>query len=183
MQSRPKRSRHFNFHCKSLDSIQVETPNGPFEFVIPAIHRSCYWAILRYMYLHPNRPVPANELCAGVQRIMTDTDPMKWSRFEGKESVFTVINGETVRKPAQQWKNRLLKNARNLCRLRGNGAYGRRLIDLGHVLRYETKNALLYFTLSTTLTPERIALRKWGRRRGTIQVHRRLSVRCPKTND
>jgi hypothetical protein len=161
--SQPAR-RAFNTTRMNLDTLDLNTAGGTTEVAIPAIFGTCYWAILRYMFLNPDRPVGAKELCEGVREIMTDRDPFKWSRFETKTSGSADSNAGVSERSHEDWRDRLVRNARNLCRLGGIGAYGQRLIEMGRVLRYETIEGQTFFTLSTTLTAEKLAPRKRGRK-------------------
>jgi len=150
------RQRRFKRNRKNVDCVVIDMGNGTRQVLIPAVIGTFYWAILRYMYGHINRPISGKELCQGVQEVMQDRNPYKWSRF--------------VAKSPSDWQERLIRNARNLCRLGGIGAYGQRLVECGHVMRCETVAGGIAFHLSTTITPERLAPYKRGRK-GTVTRH------------
>jgi len=164
--------RQFNSQRVNLDSVVMRGSEGSTEVVIPAIFGTCYWAILRFMYLNAGRPVSEGELAVGVREIMKNRCPHKWSRLETKGTVKTVIQGKVVEKVAEIWWYRVIRNARNLCRLGCNAAYGQRLVEMGHVLRCETIDGQLFFTLHTKLTEEILAPRKRGRKRKADSVVR-----------
>jgi hypothetical protein len=103
------------------------------------------------MYAVPNQDVATTDLCEGAKGILEDADPIAWSRF--------------AKKPGVDWHERLVRNARNLCRLRGSGAYGRRLVELGSVLRCSTRQGVLYFRLITNPTADDLAPQRRGRKR------------------
>lgn len=154
----PKRqvSRGFNRNRKTLDVIQVRTRKGLEEIVVPALPHTLYWAILRCMYERSDKRVSADELCDAVGEFLSDTDPTKWSWYVERPS----YNGRN------HWRTRLVLNARNLCRISGKAAYGRRLTSIGHILRFETGRDGPFFTLHTTLTVNNTAPQKRGRRIG-----------------
>ncbi len=165
---RPRRDRNCAFLGvnNSLDSVEVFTEHGVEEIEIPAIYLTNYWGILKFMYLNANRSVPTAELCKGVECLMEDeTDMTRWEHFKFKSNVRTVKSGAVVDQAAQGWEDRLITNARNLCRVGGRNAYGRRLIERGHVMRYETSpQGEGFFVLHTKLTEENLAKRKRGRK-------------------
>jgi hypothetical protein len=169
-----KRVRNIHFEgipTKVLDTVFIADNNGGGEEVfIPALHRTNYWAILRYMYLNHSRKVYFGEFVKGVSDIMDDADILKWERFKSKGNVKTVKFDETgkpclVEQGAKSWQSRVITNGRNLCRIGTGNAYGRRLLTRGHVMRYETDaDGRGFFVLYLTLTPENTAPRKRGRK-------------------
>jgi hypothetical protein len=164
---------------KRLDSVEIDTEHGRETVTINALPRTFYWAILKFMYLNHDRRVGVDELCRGVAKIMEEECADKWTRFRQKQVVKAArrvdslcpLTGRTVRKyqiftkTADHWNFRLISNARNLCRLGGKNAYGRRLVEKGHVMRYETDHeGNGEFILYTKLTAENMAEKKRGRK-------------------
>jgi hypothetical protein len=150
MASRVNR-RSFDRKRKTLDRVEVKTLDGIQEVLIPALPHSIYWAALRYLYEHPDEPVPDTELCNGVARFLAETDPIKWQRY-------------STRPPSPSWRSRMILNVRNLCRLSGKAAYGKRFLESGHVLRCAAFNGSLIFTLHTRVTPANLAALRRGRK-------------------
>ena len=154
----------------NIDSVEITTEHGTEEIVIPAIHRTIYWAGLKFMYMNHSRKVYCPELCNGVEALLRDADPRKWDRFHNKANIKTCygreVSGRTVvEQAADPYDKRMVTNLRNLCRLGGANDYGSRLIERGHVLRYETEpDGRGYFFLHLKLTAENTAPRKRGRK-------------------
>ncbi len=152
---------------RNIDTVDIRTDSGMITVQIPAIHRTNFWAILKYMYQKHSRKVYEDEFCAGVRLMMLEADAPKWDKFIGKKHVPAVVNGEGVRLAPKSWKSRLITNGRNLCRIGKNSSnvYGKRLIDRGHVMRYETDiDGRGYFIMHLKLTATNIAQRKRGRK-------------------
>lgn len=164
--SKPSQSRRLiNRSRIKGDTVSIDTPDGQLEVEIPAAYRTCYWAVLKYMYLNANRPVIASTLSDGVRQLMAESDAIKWARVVSKQTHKTIINGDVTEVQVQPWEIRIIKNARNLCRVRGAGAYGQRLLEMGHVMLCETVNGKLYFTLKTKIEPGDLEPKKRGRKR------------------
>jgi hypothetical protein len=165
----------FRGKTKDMDYVDVETEHGIERFEIPATHLSNYWAIMKVMYLNANKPVSMDKLCDQVEKLMEEEgDFAAWTRFKNKSTVKTTINVDVdgipmkkvIEKKAQPWRSRLVKNARNLCRIGGSAAYGTRLLERGHVLRFETTaDGESAFTLYTYLDERNTKELRRGRKR------------------
>jgi hypothetical protein len=165
----PTKNRHTAFTLEgktNIDKISITTEHGIEEVSIPALPRTNYWGILKCMYLNHDKRISHQELCSGVESLMRD-EP-KWERFVKKTKVKTVhgfTERSVVEQAAKTWQQRLVSNARNLCRIGGNNAYGKRLMKQGHVMRYETDLAgNSYFILYTVLTESNMSARRRGRK-------------------
>ena len=170
-EGRAKRARNIAFEgiTGCLDTVVVFHNGGLQEIEIPALHRTNYWAVLRYMYLNHSRPVYLKEFIKGVSAIMEDADITKWERFKGKGHVKTCRKSaeslEVIEQPAKGWKERLITNGRNLARVGKGNAYGKRLLARGHVMRYATDSqGKGYFILHLALTADNTAPAKRGRK-------------------
>jgi hypothetical protein len=149
-----RRARNYGGPNSAVDFVELVTATGTTEVPIPARYRSCYWAVLRYLYTNPDRDIKAAVLCEGARDILMERDPLAWARFERRS------------RPSQpDWRARLTTNARNLCRVRGIGAYGRRLLEMGHVLQCTTRDGCLWFRLSTDAHCVDLTPKKRGRKK------------------
>lgn len=157
----------------NIDSVVIETKTGVEEVVIPATHRTNYWAVLKFMYLNAERKVRMDEFCDGVASVMREADPRRWDRFMNKDRIKTnrgKLDGvrKNVEQEARDWKMRLITNARNLCRCQPRE---NRLIERGHVLRYDLdSDGQPYFYLYLSITERNIAPRKRGRKPRAIAM-------------
>ncbi len=155
-----------------LDTIEITTEHGQEQVQIPALPGTIFWSVLCYMYQNPERRVFENELIRGVTQHMQATRGDKWDRLTQKEWVKTQRgspdNGENVfivEQKAKSVGSRIISNARNLCRIGGEHACGKRLINRGHVMRYYTdEEGDGFFVLYLKLTPENTTPSKRGRR-------------------
>ena len=146
--TRARSYSHLNRRPDTLESIEV---NGV-TYVIPATVGSYYWAILKVMYNNINQPVLYDELIDGVDEILEEYDAEAWSAKKNKKEIMVWKRAEQRRevKPINPWQDRVISNAKTLCRWRD---YGKRLHERGHVLRleYDPKNNEPYFVLHDNL--------------------------------
>lgn len=167
---RRKRNCAFEGVKTALDTVKIVTEHGEEIVEIPAIPGTLYWAILTFMYQNANRLVPVSEYCDGVAKIMEGWSASKWEKYCGKETIKTVRKNDlqemyVVEQGAGSWEQRSVSNGRNLCRIQGANAYGKRLINRGHVMRYFTgEDGEGFFVLYTQLTTENMTPAKRGRR-------------------
>lgn len=170
---RPRSSAFVEKVNEKCDKIVIDTPEGEKTVTITAISRTFYWAILCFMYTNHSRHVAYDELCDGVRAMMIDHAIEKWERFISRRRVPShsrnpLKRKRSVSKRAQSWKQRLVTNARNLCRIgsTSKNAYGKRLLPSGHVMRHETTAAgERFFIMHLTLTPENTSERQRGRKK------------------
>ena len=154
------KQRNYSFLAKkseTLDSVE----DGDQEFVIPAQNGSCYWAIIKIGYIHHDKPITLYDYIDQVANLLEERDPIKWDKFKNKKQIKTLKNGQVVQKAANHWRKRIETNIKTLTRDGGSNPYGQRLIELGHILRWEPlqlqgKGA---FVLRTT-TNEPLELKK-----------------------
>ena len=189
-EGREKRARNIAFEGISgcLDTVTVFQNGRAEEVEIPALHRTNYWAILRYMYQNHSRRVYLPEFVRGVAAIMEDADITKWERFKRKGRVKTCVKSaddfEVVEQTAKSWVNRLVTNGRNLARVGKGNAYGKRLLARGHVLRFATDDeGHGYFILHLRLTAENTAPAKRGRKPLKLQEddnNQPITLKLPK---
>lgn len=131
------KQRNYSFKHKAdvtLDAVDAE--NGE-TYVIPAQPGSTYWAILRIAYEHADSPLSLDEIIDQVAELLEDRDPEKWERYKSKGSVTTCKDGKPVQKAASDWRKRIETNIKTLTRSGGSNPYGQRLIERGHILRWE----------------------------------------------
>lgn len=128
--------RSYSFLHKKEETLDV-VEDGDLHFVVPAQPGSCYWAILRIGYEHHDKPIKLNDYIDMVAALMEDRDPKKWERFKSKLRVKTVKNSSLVEKDANVWRDRVETNIKTMTRHRGSNAYGNRLVERGHILRWE----------------------------------------------
>ena len=128
--------RNYSFLHRKQDSLDAVS-DGNVEFIIPAIPGTTYWAILRYCYENHDKPMRMKDIVDGTARIYEDRDPDKWNLFKTKRQVRTLSHGSIIQKDANSWRKRLETNIKTLTRHSGNNPYGKRLIERGHILRWE----------------------------------------------
>lgn len=133
-----QKPRNYSFLDKpeeNLDAIEVD--EGGETFVIPAQPGSVYWAIIKIGYEFANQPIGLEAYIDKVAELLEDRDPDKWDRYKNKQTVTTVNKGERVVKDVNSWRSRIETNIRTLTRVGGKNAYGQRLVERGHILRWE----------------------------------------------
>lgn len=146
--------RNYSFLLKdgnSLDAIEDDDS----LFVIPAQPGSCYWAILKVGYLNHDQPILLNEYIDRVAELLSERNPLKWENFKNKKTVKTRKGGDIVERSANDWRKRIETNIKTLTRDGGSNPYGQRLIERGHILRWEPdyywdKGAFVLRTNTTT---------------------------------
>jgi len=155
--SKQRNYSFLNKKANSLDSVE----DGNQEFVIPAQNGSCYWAIIKIGYLHHDEPISLNDYIDEIAELLEERDPIKWDKFKNKKVVKTLKYGEIIEKTANDWRKRIETNIRTLTRDGGKSPYGNRLIERGHVLRWEPQqlDGNGAFVLRTT-TNKTIELKK-----------------------
>jgi hypothetical protein len=116
----------------------VDVP-GVGEVSIPATIGSTYWAVMKVMYERPNTPVYPNQLCDLVEELMIDRDETAWDIYTGKveTTAYHRAQQKQSRQPIKDWKERVINNAKTLTRIGGVAKYGLRLLERGHILRFE----------------------------------------------
>lgn len=130
------KSRNYSFRHRE-DSTLDAVDNDNQSFVIPAQPGSTYWAILKIAYEHADQPMTADQIIDEVANLLEDREPEKWERYKNKTTITTRKDGQQVRKTANDWRARLETNIKTLTRSGGTNQYGLRLIERGHILRWE----------------------------------------------
>jgi hypothetical protein len=129
-------TRTYSFLHKKTDTLDA-VEDGDTTFVIPAQPGSCYWAILRVGYENHDQPIRTKDFIDMVAVLMEDRDPEKWERFKNKKKVKTLKLEGVVEKDANDWRTRIETNIKTMSRYGGSNPYGNRLIERGHILRWE----------------------------------------------
>jgi len=141
IQEKPnQKDRNYSFmHRKdeTLDAVEVDEDKDDESYVVPAQPGSTYWAILRIAYENADQPIKMSFIVDQVAELLEDRDPEKWDRYVNKTSITTTKNGEKVQKPANDWRKRIETNIKTLTRTGGSNPYGQRLVERGHILRWE----------------------------------------------
>lgn len=151
-----QKDRNYSFmHRKddTLDAVEnEEDEQDETSYVIPAQPGSTYWAILRVAYENADQPIRLGCIVDQVAELLEGRDPEKWDRYVNKTSITTRKNGEIVQKSANDWRKRIETNVKTLTRTGGSNPYGQRLIERGHILRWEPDqlNGSGAFVLRTT---------------------------------
>ena len=130
--------RNYSFLSKkqaSLDAVE----DGDETFIIPAQCGSCYWAIIKIGYEHHDEPISIRDFVDEVAELLEDRDIEKWESFKNKKTIKTQKDGTIVEKLANPWRKRIETNIKTLTRNGGSNPYGKRLIERGHILRWEPK--------------------------------------------
>lgn len=133
----PSKGRNYSFKHRSdstLDAVESDDGNA---YVIPAQPGSTYWAILRIVYEYADIPLKTDQIIDEVAELLEDRDPDKWEHYKNKNSITTRKNGQQVKKKANDWRRRIETNIKTLTRSGGSNPYGKRLIERGHILRWE----------------------------------------------
>jgi len=130
------KQRNYSFLEKNEDSLDA-VENDDSSYIVPAQPGSCYWAILKIGYLHHDKAIGLEEYIDQVANLLAERNPKKWDDFKNKVTVKTNKNGEIIEKPAQHWRKRIETNIKTLTRDGGTNPYGKRLIERGHILRWE----------------------------------------------
>ena len=128
--------RNYSFLAKDKEALDV-VESGDASFVVPAQPGSCYWAIIRIGYENHDQPIRKDDFIDAIAALMEDRDPERWSRFVNKKKIKTFKKQEVVEKDANDWRSRVETNIKTMCRHSGSNPYGQRLIERGHILRYE----------------------------------------------
>jgi len=153
------KQRNYSFLNKKPDALD-SVEDGNDIFVIPAQPGSCYWAILKIGYLYHDKPIPLGTFIDKIAQLLEERNPDKWDIFKNKKTIKTLKNGDVIEKEANPWRKRIETNIKTLTRDGGSNPYGQRLIERGHILRWEpdqlTKGA---FVLRTT-TNEPMAIKR-----------------------
>lgn len=132
----PSASRNYSFLHRNPDSLDV-VEDGEKSFVVPAQPGSTYWAILKVGYENHDKPIKKDEYILLIAELLEDRDPCKWEKFKQKSKVKSFKNGIIVEKNANDWKTRIEANIQMMTRHGSNSPYGIRLIERGHILRFE----------------------------------------------
>jgi hypothetical protein len=135
------KQRNYSFLTKNEDALDA-VENDVDAFIIPAQPGSCYWAIIKVGYLNHDKPILLEEYINQVADLLAERNPKKWDEFKNKKTVKTKKNGEIVERIANDWRKRVETNIKTLTRDGGDNPYGKRLIERGHILRWEPH----YFT-------------------------------------
>jgi len=130
------KQRNYSFLDKNENALDAVEDNDC-AFLIPAQPGSCYWAIIKVGYLNHDRPILLDEYIDYVAALLEERNPKKWENFKNKSSVKTNKNGVVIEKVAQHWRKRIETNIKTLTRDGGKNPYGQRLIERGHILRWE----------------------------------------------
>lgn len=152
-QEKKERARNYSFKHKKNDTMDTAEKDGV-SYPIPANVGSTYWAIIKVGYNHANERIYIDQLVKEVQEIMIDRDPDEWDKFCGRKEVraHSKLTAASTTQDAKPWKERLINNAKTLTRIGGKSAYGLRLVERGHVLRFEyDEKDLPCFVLYTNL--------------------------------
>ena len=137
-EAKKARPRNYSFKDKNPEKFDEVEVDGQM-FAIPATIGSTYWAVLKVMYENANKPVYPQQLTKAVEELMTDRDPDAWDKYTGREetTVFRRVEGGRGRQKIKPWQDRVINNAKTLTRIGGTAQYGKRLLERGHVLRFE----------------------------------------------
>jgi len=139
-----KRNYSFvNRNPEGLDS--VEGWNGE-EFIIPATPGTWYWAILKFCYINHDTVLSMNDIIDGAAEIYSGRDFEKFQNYKNKKVVRTVKKGVPIERTANDWRDRVATNVKTLTRHGGNNPYGQRLLEKGHMLKWEKQNFILKTT-------------------------------------
>lgn len=136
MESINIQNRNYSFLHKDEGVLDI-VEDGDLSFVVPAQPGSCYWAILRIGYENHDKPIRLNDFIDLVASLMEERDPAKWNRFKNKTKVKAVKFTGVVEKEANDWRVRVETNIRTMTRHGGSNPYGNRLMERGHILRWE----------------------------------------------
>jgi hypothetical protein len=129
--------RNYCFFRENEDCYDVvEDENGK-SFVVPAQPGSSYWAVIRVGYENHDQPIRKEDFIDQIASLMEDRDPARWQRFVSKKRTKIFKNKQVIEKDALSWRDRILANIKMMCRHSGNHPYGQRLIERGHILRWE----------------------------------------------
>lgn len=159
--ARPRSYSHLQRNPDSLDEVEV---NGV-TYKIPATMGSNYWAILRVMYSHIDKPVYCSQLVKEVDELMSEHNQKNWDRFCNKEKTVVWKRGEQKRevKEIRSWDERIVNNAKTLTRWKD---YGKRLHERGHALSWEHDDkGEPYFILRSSIASTT------GKRKKKVQTH------------
>lgn len=132
-----EKARNYSFSHRSDETLDAIEEGDDILHVIPAQPGSTYWAILRIGYEHADQPLRTDEYIDLVAELLEERDAEKWERYRNKDNVTTHKNGQKVQKDANGWRKRLETNIKTLTRTGGSNPYGQRLIERGHILRWE----------------------------------------------
>lgn len=128
--------RNYSFLLRKQESLD-SVVDGKNEYIIPAIPGTTYWAIIRYCYENHDKPMKIKDIVDGTAAILEERNPDKWEQFKNKRIVKTLSKNEIIIKEASNWRKRLETNIKTLTRHHGDNAYGKRLVERGHILRWE----------------------------------------------
>lgn len=131
-----QKQRNYSFLSKNEEALDAVEDND-LVFIVPAQPGSCYWAIIKVGYMNHDKGVHLNDYINQVASLLEERNPIKWNEFKNKQVVKTKKNGEIVEKPASDWRKRIETNIKTLTRDGGTNPYGQRLIERGHILRWE----------------------------------------------
>lgn len=131
-----QKQRNYSFLSKNEDALDAVEDDST-AFVIPAQPGSCYWAIIKVGYINHDKPLLLNEYIEQIADLLSERNPKKWEDFKSKKTVKTKKNGEIIERPANDWRKRIETNIKTLTRDGGTNPYGKRLIERGHILRWE----------------------------------------------
>jgi hypothetical protein len=133
-----QKQRNYSFLSRNEDAFDaVEDESG--TYVIPAQPGSSYWAIIKVGYLSRDVGIHIDEFVDRVADLLSERNPQKWEDFKNKKIVKTVKNGEVIERQANDWRKRIETNIKTLTRDGGSNQYGQRLIERGHILRWEPR--------------------------------------------
>lgn len=131
-----KKIRNYSFLEKNEESFDA-IEDGDKTFIIPSRPGSCYWAILKIGYQNHDTPIPEDKYIDMVSKLLEDFDPDNFDKFKNKSRIKTIKNKIQIEKNTNSWRERIKTNIRTLTRHSGNNCYGKRLIERGHILRWE----------------------------------------------
>lgn len=133
-------TRNYSFLHKDQESLDLaEDANGQ-TFVVPAQPGSCYWAILKVAYENHDSPISVTDFIDQVAFVMEERDEEKWERFKNKTRVKTIKADSLIEKDANDWRSRIETNIKTMTRHGGSNPYGNRLLERGHILRWEPQH-------------------------------------------
>lgn len=142
------KDRNFSFLGKNTEEFDNFEFKGV-NYIIPATIGSTFWAIIKVLYQHENEKIYYDTLTSEVEELMRDRDEDSWNRYINKKeiTIHKKLTDTRELKPIAHWKDRIISNARTLCRKRD---YGKRLIEIGFKLVHNKNKDKNYFVLEKT---------------------------------
>jgi len=146
------RPRNYSFKHKNPDKLETIDVDGK-QYLIPAAIGSTYWAILKVCYERHDQPVYVSTLQSEVEKLFIESGREEnWKTYcsKGETTIYSKASQKRSIQKASPWGERLVNNAKTLTRLGGESAYGKRLFERGHALKYSVDGKGQYFFMLHT---------------------------------